>query len=113
MVYGLWLGGACTVAGEPGGGASTLSWADVPPVDRGSADEVGVGRGVCAGGGRLWAGDNAATGNSQMECGGAPVRTAHLSPQQLNKFIDCQTSEFNELPESTSIKFSRVLAPKA
>ena len=45
--------------------------------------------------------------------GGAPVRIACLSPQQLNKFIDCQTSEFNELPESTSIKFSRVLAPKA
>ncbi len=28
MVCG--LGGACVVAGEPGGGASTLSWADAP-----------------------------------------------------------------------------------
>ena len=69
-VYGLWLGGACFVAGEPGGGASTLSWADAPPRGRGSADGVGAGKGhVCMRRAAVGCG-YAAQSDSQMECGG-------------------------------------------
>jgi len=43
-------------AGEPGGGICVvMSRAGAPPGGRGSTDEVEAGRGVCAGGGRLWA----------------------------------------------------------